>query len=144
MLRIWFENHLSRVKTPYSKHQPLLCQQLSSSDSGVVFTCSYLPSLCPCNPFLPSALASSRGTSNVPGLSVCWQGAHWQAPRPFWEELSLPSRGPSKRQRHSKSALQAGWCNLLPSWGREATKEGLPLYHVESRRSTEWIGYCVV
>lgn len=30
-------------KYPYSKHQPLLCQHLSSSDTRVVFTCSYLP-----------------------------------------------------------------------------------------------------
>lgn len=51
---------------------------------------------CPCNPFLPSALSSSRGTSNVPGLSVCWQEAHWQAPRPFWEELSLLHEAPRR------------------------------------------------
>lgn len=48
-----------------------------------------------------------------------------------------PSRSPSKRQRHSKSTLEAGRHNLLPSQRREATKLGSQLYHVESHRSTE-------
>lgn len=91
---VW--NHLSQLKT--------IILNTSNWVPTVVLlwhTCCFhlfLPSflLCPCNPFLPSALSSSRGASNVPGLSVCWQEAHWQAPRPFWEELSLLHEAPRR------------------------------------------------
>lgn len=62
------------------------------------FPRSYLLSYPPpsVSAFLPSVLSSSCSTSNVPCLAVCWQAAHWQAPRPFWGEPSLPSWGPRR------------------------------------------------
>lgn len=111
---VW--NHLSPIKTLIlntshccANSYPPLTHVLFSPVLTFLF-------LCLCSPFLPSALSSARGASNVPGLSVCWQEAHWQAPRPFWEELSLLHKAPQRDSVTANPLWRLGGTIFSPHW----------------------------
>lgn len=132
---VW--NHLSPIKTLIlntshccANSYPPLTHVLFSPVLTFLFFMS-LQSLSPICPFI-RAWRIKR-----PWPECVLTGSPLTGSQAILRGAEPPSQGPSKRQCHSKSTLEAGRHNLLPSLSREATKEGSQLYHVESHRSTE-------